>query len=483
MLRRLAEGVAEAHRVGLAVGGLTPEHVVLRPNGLVGLRGVPAAPGTVYGDITALGALLELCLTGPGPGPRRPPAAQPPRPRRAGPPRPLHRAGPGPVQRRRHGLAARRASPHRPGGPPGQRRTGRRPDTDAAGCAGSAGRTPARRTPSPTRRPTDAPARAPPSRPATAPVDVPCRGRPGGVPPAAVPPARWRLLAPRRPPPRPAPRRLDAPGATHALGDERTTGLRRRRLGTTTSAPYRRVDLDERTAPPAARRLGLPLLALAVVIGLALWFGSSVLSVAGSVTRCTGPPPGRRPRRPALHARPRPSAGRRCPSPPPRCSTPTATASRRTPRKVPLSYDGDPGDGLGHAAATRARRTSATSSPASASSTTSAAPSRSAGVTHHHHAARRHRRDPHRRPPPTARWTPSPSPAPPRSTPPPRCASPRPVTTRYVLVWFTGLVPDSGSFSANLAEVAIHARPAEPAAPPWHGAAGMALLRSSLCRP
>src|SRR5689334_24949529 len=33
ILRRLAEGVAEAHRVGLAVGGLTPENVVLRPNG------------------------------------------------------------------------------------------------------------------------------------------------------------------------------------------------------------------------------------------------------------------------------------------------------------------------------------------------------------------------------------------------------------------------------------------------------------------
>ena len=64
VLRRLAEGVAEAHRVGLAVGGLTPDNVVLRPNGLVGLRAVPAATGTVDGDIAALGALLEVCLTG-----------------------------------------------------------------------------------------------------------------------------------------------------------------------------------------------------------------------------------------------------------------------------------------------------------------------------------------------------------------------------------------------------------------------------------
>ncbi|MFP5371455.1 MAG: hypothetical protein ACLGI3_12010 [Actinomycetes bacterium] len=67
ILRRLADGVAEAHRVGLAVGGLSPENVVLRPNGLVGLRAVPAATGTIDGDIAALGSLLEACLTGLGP--------------------------------------------------------------------------------------------------------------------------------------------------------------------------------------------------------------------------------------------------------------------------------------------------------------------------------------------------------------------------------------------------------------------------------
>jgi eukaryotic-like serine/threonine-protein kinase len=72
VLRRLAEGVAEAHRVGLAVGGLSPENVVLRPNGLVGLRGVPAATGTIDGDIAALGALLEACLTGLDPAAAEP---------------------------------------------------------------------------------------------------------------------------------------------------------------------------------------------------------------------------------------------------------------------------------------------------------------------------------------------------------------------------------------------------------------------------
>jgi hypothetical protein len=64
LLRRLADAVAEAHRVGLALGGLTPDNVVIRPNGLVGVRAVPAANGTMEGDINALGALLEACLRG-----------------------------------------------------------------------------------------------------------------------------------------------------------------------------------------------------------------------------------------------------------------------------------------------------------------------------------------------------------------------------------------------------------------------------------
>ncbi|RBY88813.1 hypothetical protein [Blastococcus sp. TF02A-26] len=79
VLRRLAEGVAEAHRVGLAVGGIGPDTVVLRPNGLVGLRAVPAATGTMQGDIAALGALLEFCLTGRQAG-RPGPDGRPPRP-------------------------------------------------------------------------------------------------------------------------------------------------------------------------------------------------------------------------------------------------------------------------------------------------------------------------------------------------------------------------------------------------------------------
>ncbi len=78
LVRRLAEGVAEAHRVGLAVGGLTPDHVVLRPGGLAGLLSVPAATGDTTGDITALGELLELALTGGTGAGDRPPAIESP---------------------------------------------------------------------------------------------------------------------------------------------------------------------------------------------------------------------------------------------------------------------------------------------------------------------------------------------------------------------------------------------------------------------
>jgi eukaryotic-like serine/threonine-protein kinase len=78
LLRRLADAVAEAHRVGLALGGLTPESVVLRPNGLVGVRAVPAATGTMEGDINALGELLEVCLRGTRPEDAAAPLAGPP---------------------------------------------------------------------------------------------------------------------------------------------------------------------------------------------------------------------------------------------------------------------------------------------------------------------------------------------------------------------------------------------------------------------
>ena len=51
-----------------------------------------------------------------------------------------------------------------------------------------------------------------------------------------------------------------------------------------------------------------------------------------------------------------------------------------------------------------------------------------------------------RRPPPTA-----------RSRARTEFTFDEPVTARYVLVWVTGLVPSDDGFSADLAEVAVHA--------------------------
>ena len=52
----------------------------------------------------------------------------------------------------------------------------------------------------------------------------------------------------------------------------------------------------------------------------------------------------------------------------------------------------------------------------------------------------------------------------------------KPVTARFVLVWVTGLVPSENGFSADIAEVAVHAAA-------LRAASGMPPLRSSLCRP
>src|SRR4029453_18956642 len=56
--------------------------------GLVGLRAVPAATGSIDGDIAALGALLEVCLTGLDPAEAEPPPLHGPPPL-AGPSAPV----------------------------------------------------------------------------------------------------------------------------------------------------------------------------------------------------------------------------------------------------------------------------------------------------------------------------------------------------------------------------------------------------------
>ncbi|WP_138757152.1 hypothetical protein [Modestobacter altitudinis] len=236
LVRRLAEGVAEAHRVGLAIGGLTPEHVVLRPGGLVGLLSVPAASGTEKGDIAALGALLELCLTGDRPqggaGIASPDlAALVRRARSDDPATGLSSAST---------MVALLAAPPRPGTGPQE---AVRPDgyTDSGWM------------------------RRLRERREDVPEDGPVRLERGALPP--VPGA-----APGRPlPPRPA-----APAADEDDLDWGET------FDTDDGAPA-----DERRTSTSARRrlavVGLPLLALALVIAFALWFGNNVLSVAGSV--------------------------------------------------------------------------------------------------------------------------------------------------------------------------------------------------------
>ncbi|WP_165400474.1 protein kinase family protein [Blastococcus saxobsidens] len=266
-VRRLAEGVAEAHRVGLAVGGLTLDNVVLRPNGLVGLRAVPAAAGTVDGDIQALGELLEACLTGVGPGARG-------------------ISGPSDLI----ALARRARSTE-----PGQRLS------SVAAMASLLAERP-RTGPTPTagrgREADDDGGRRRWSRDRRPEAVAPVRLEPGTLPP--VPPVRPVTQGP--------------PLSGAALGADTVDAGSIGRSGLTPPPPAGRHPLDEgeesfgvlpdggtgyddrsdvdfdddRDDEDGARRhklvvVGLPLLALAVVIALAWWFGSSVLSVAGSV--------------------------------------------------------------------------------------------------------------------------------------------------------------------------------------------------------
>ncbi|MDP5185163.1 hypothetical protein QOZ88_21225 [Blastococcus sp. BMG 814] len=256
VLRRLAEGVAEAHRVGLAVGGLTLENVVLRPNGLVGLRAVPAASGTVHGDITALGELLEACLTGVGPGAR--PATGPSDlvalARRA------RSTEPGQGLSSVAAMAALLAE--RP-------RTGPNPSTPHRGEEVDGGRRRRGRD----RRPEGA---------------APVRLGPGALPP--VPPVRPGSDEEPAPHARTSRDTVAAgtalPPAPSAGEDEEPFGVLHG--GSTAADRYADpADLDADDEDDARKHrlvvLALPLLALLVVIALAWWIGSSVLSVTDSV--------------------------------------------------------------------------------------------------------------------------------------------------------------------------------------------------------
>ena len=370
LVRRLAEGVAEAHRVGLAVGGLTPEHVVLRPGGLVGLLSVPARQRHREGRHRR-----------PGRAARAVPHRVPPRRRRRRPPviasPDLH--GPGPP------------GPLRPTRPPGCPASARWSRCSPSAPRPGAGPAPARRTPSgPTATPTAAgcagcASAARHRRPAAADADPDGPVRLGR---ATLPPVPGARPAPASAPPRPGRRRRGGPdwGGTF---DRRTT------------TPGRRP-----AAADHARAAGSP--SSACRCWRWPWSSPSPLvrqqrarpSPATS-TDVQGPP------------RPASAASSSAAGPPPSASAPAAGAAVPIAARqvfdpfgdgependddVPRTFDGDPVHRLVHARATAARRTSATSSPASACSTTWAATQSLAGVTHHHHAARRHRGGPHRR--------------------------------------------------------------------------------------
>ena len=325
------------------------------------------------------------------------------RPHGARPPRPVHRAGPGAVQRRRHGRAAGRAprsgSGARARGPPRRDGAGGHRQRLAAAAARPQGGRPRRggRGPGGRRRAgPPGPAHAAPgarasgpSPPADAPLSAAALGG-DTIDAGTVAPSAGAYAGPR---PAGAPTRSwdsdDHDGPLGVLGDR----------------PLPDYDDGYDDLPPedeedGAKRhrfvvIGLPLLALALVVALAWWIGNALLSVSGDIDDPVGSTPsasapaerlGRGGPRPGT-----PVADRR----PPSVFDPQGDGDPDHPEDVPLAYDGDPAT----AWATyeyRARRRSATSRTASACSR----PRQRAGAGRRHahqHRARRHRGDPHRR--------------------------------------------------------------------------------------
>ncbi len=257
VLRRLADGVAEAHRVGLAVGGLTPDNVVLRPNGLVGLRGVPAASGSVDGDVAALGALLEVCLTGLRPGEPEPRPLQGPSDlvalaRRARSTEPGHALSS--VAAMAAILAERPRSRPSTGNSRTDRGESHRADRQRAdGHRGEAPLRPDHDT-------------MPPAPPARSGAGTPVVLGGDTVNAATVVPASGAYAG-----------NADDPSDDDRFGplsDDLYTGPA---TGSTS------LDDEETAGRQRLLVIGLPLLALLVVVALAWWVGTSVLSVAGSV--------------------------------------------------------------------------------------------------------------------------------------------------------------------------------------------------------
>jgi hypothetical protein len=311
LVRRLAEGVAEAHRVGLAVGGLTPEHVVLRPGGLVGLLSVPAASGTEKGDIAALGALLELCLTGSRsdvPGARPEAIASPDltalvrRARSTDPATGLSNVST---------MVALLAEPPRPGTGP---QDAARPDVTDSGWM---------------RRLRD---RRDLSDAAESRRPDPDGGLPVRLDRTALPPVPGAALA----------RPLSARPSVSAGEEDDDLDW-----GETFAAEDDDPADDERAPTTARRRLavvGLPLLAVALVIAFGLYLGNNVLSVVGNVEDVDGstPAPSAGSSTGGSSATPAPAAGSPATITAADLFDPFGDGEPENDDEVPQTYDGDP---------------------------------------------------------------------------------------------------------------------------------------------
>jgi hypothetical protein len=300
--------VAEAHRVGLAVGGLTPDNVVLRPNGLVGLPALPAATGPVDGDVAALGSLLEACLTGlpSGDGEESRPLtgssdllALVRRARSTEPGQAITSVAAMVALLKERPRAAMSVSTQPQRAPEEHDGGWRRRVRDRKSATATSGEAPA---------PTEAGTPGVAAASGRADAAVPERRDPQTLPP--VPPAR--PSGPPVPPVALGGDTIDASTVAPRAGAYAGSGADSRYdedrydeafgvlgdddLDDYASGPY--TDAGPATeesdlATPRRRLLvvGLPLLALIVVIGLAWWIGTTVLSVTGSVDDTVGSTP------------------------------------------------------------------------------------------------------------------------------------------------------------------------------------------------
>jgi hypothetical protein len=470
VLRRLAEGVAEAHRVGLAVGGLSPENVVLRPNGLVGLRAVPAATGSIDGDIAALGALLEACLTGlaPGGGPAGPvtgPTDLVALVRRARSTEPGQ--GLSSVAAMASLLAERPRSG--PGGTSAsvQHRTEpHRDDTDSGWL-----RRLRERRPDPAGEPVSTPAadlvaegdavRLDPQTMPPVPAVRPVSPSGPGLPPAALggDTIDAGSVAPRAGayavPPIPS-------GARHGATQEQPWADPEGSFGVLPAdQEYREprtgeTDIDE----DGARRhrlvvIGLPVLALLVVIGLAWWVGSTLLDVTGSMDTVQGSTPSASTPAHSSGAAKGAAAGAPIAIKSAQVFDPLGDGEPENDTKVPLAYDGDPStawstleyrgspnfgnlkDGVGLVLDL------GNSKPLSGVTIDSIAPGAKVQIRTADKPADT-----------LDGFAPAADATLDKTT---DLTFQKPVTARFVLVWITGLVQSENGFSADIAEVAVHA--------------------------